>query len=448
MTRRIPQASPGLSRSSLGFGILLIALLPSCATFKMPFTGGESVPVNLGEARALRESGELLGALASLDRQLDRASLPEERARIQYERGLCYVELGSDTRALEAFRASRSWSKDKDLNAAAEIEIGWCYLRSEHFGLSKHYFERALRSGTPRHYSLEHLRYHLAVICQNLGDREGAEAYYALAQEYRPRPGDRWVYRVESEPEAESPRGGVPTAGGALVTRDRWGARSLKNNWDPMGKIVRLTIHHTATEAPSEGLSANQDAVRRIQRFHQGSRGWADIGYHFLIDPEGRVFEGRALTVQGAHVGGDSNQGNLGIALIGSFESKPPTAPQVRSLRGLVGDLCRRFNIPASGVFTHRQFARAARKGGTECPGPHVERVVFQLRKDLVGGAASALAKGSTRPRRHVVRRGESLYGIARRYGANVKEIVVTNDIATPDRIRTGEILVIPASSP
>src|SRR6478672_8513804 len=80
--------------------------------------------------------------------------------------------------------------------------------------------------------------------------------------------------------------------------------------------------------------------LRGIYAYHVLANGWNDIGYNFLIDRCGHVFEGRfggvTRPVVGAHARG-FNTGSSGIAMIGTFTSTPPTRAARRSLRELVG---------------------------------------------------------------------------------------------------------------
>ena len=103
--------------------------------------------------------------------------------------------------------------------------------------------------------------------------------------------------------------------------------------------------------------------IRKIQRAHIDASGYGDIGYHFLIGPSGRVFEGRSLEWQGAHAYKDNNVGNVGICLLGNFEETRPTPEQLRALEGLVADLSARYDIPRNRVYGHREFRT------TLCPG-------------------------------------------------------------------------------
>ena len=88
------------------------------------------------------------------------------------------------------------------------------------------------------------------------------------------------------------------------------------------------TLHHAAGFSASD-LADGKVQVKRIQRLHQEGNGWADIGYHFLIDAAGTMYQGRPYTqdislvqkptlVIGVHVAGH-NTGNVEICLLGCF---------------------------------------------------------------------------------------------------------------------------------
>lgn len=156
-----------------------------------------------------------------------------------------------------------------------------------------------------------------------------------------------------------------PPAGGAgwrLVSREAWGAAALKGNHDPMGAISRITLHHTDEHAGMRGRS-DAEVVRAIQAYHRDTLGWADIGYHYLVGRDGRVYEGRAVSAQGAHSGGANNKNNLGISVIGNFSCCLPPATQLEALAGFLADRRRAYGVGAGQVLGHRDL------GNTECPG-------------------------------------------------------------------------------
>jgi hypothetical protein len=141
-------------------------------------------------------------------------------------------------------------------------------------------------------------------------------------------------------------------------TRADWGAVNV--NCGGALNPVKMTIHHTDT--PSSNPAAR---VRQIQDYHRNQNRWCDIGYHFLVDEQGVVYEGRKISIMGAHAGG-ANTGNIGIALIGSYENAEPSAAQLSSTAKLVAELSSKFSIPLSRstVKGHREFGAS-----TDCPG-------------------------------------------------------------------------------
>ena len=108
----------------------------------------------------------------------------------------------------------------------------------------------------------------------------------------------------------------------------------------PLQKVV---IHHTVEPAP---VGDPADAVREIRRLHTEEYGWDDIGYGWLIGPDGSVHRGREGT--GAHVLGH-NEGTLGIALLGDFSHAAPPPAAVDALVDLVAAVTSTAGIDPSG---------------------------------------------------------------------------------------------------
>jgi hypothetical protein len=174
----------------------------------------------------------------------------------------------------------------------------------------------------------------------------------------------------------------------AILPRSAWGARAADHgDLVAMSKPYRITIHHTAILSSSRSENAAAAQIFQIQGGHQRSDGWADIGYHYLIDPAGRVWEGRPLRWQGAHAGGDHNIGNIGVCLLGRFlrgaDGQEPSADQVVALERLLRHLCGTYAIPAGHIYFHRRFK------ATECPGPRLEAAVNGIRRRMERGAQS-----------------------------------------------------------
>ena len=134
-----------------------------------------------------------------------------------------------------------------------------------------------------------------------------------------------------------------------------------------MRPINEIIVHCTATRANWWAKSATKDKVEEVRRWHMQDRGWKDIGYHFLIDRDGTVAEGRPLDQVGAHTQ-DHNTGTIGISLFGGFGSAATdnffynfTPEQDKALRALIKDLSAMYKITK--VSGHNEYAAKA------CPG-------------------------------------------------------------------------------
>ena len=201
-----------------------------------------------------------------------------------------------------------------------------------------------------------------------------ADRFATSAQRRRAR---RGLDDVEAERGATGTS--VPLPGGGIVTRLAWGALPA----DPgrltphRGTWSRITVHH----------SADQNAIAGIQRYHMRTNDWGDIGYHFLVDSAGRVYEGRSLAWRGAHAGNaSSNQGNLGICVLGDYSTGRPGAAALRSLEALVTALARAHGIPDARIIPHGDLK------ATDCPGPYLTSWTHNFRK---GSRTAAVTAGT-----------------------------------------------------
>ncbi|MFE9253374.1 peptidoglycan recognition protein [Streptomyces sp. NPDC007088] len=116
-----------------------------------------------------------------------------------------------------------------------------------------------------------------------------------------------------------------------IVTRAGWGADEdlREREFSYTNTVKAAFVHHTA-EGNDYTCEEAPAVIRGIYRFHVESSGWRDIGYNFLVDKCGNVYEGRAggvnKPVMGAHTLGFNND-STGIAVLGTFtEVEPPAA--------------------------------------------------------------------------------------------------------------------------
>jgi N-acetylmuramoyl-L-alanine amidase len=138
-----------------------------------------------------------------------------------------------------------------------------------------------------------------------------------------------------------------------------------------MRPISEIIIHCSATRPEWMFDRPLDDKVREIRRWHVNDRGWRDIGYHILIDRNGKVANGRPIDQVGAHTQG-KNTGTVGVCLIGGHGSSERdkfadhfTPQQEATLRKVLADLLKTYP-GITKVSGHNQYAAKA------CPGFNV----------------------------------------------------------------------------
>ncbi|MEQ8677689.1 MAG: N-acetylmuramoyl-L-alanine amidase [Aggregatilineales bacterium] len=202
-----------------------------------------------------------------------------------------------------------------------------------------------------------------------------------------------------------------------VVSRTNWGCPDGQNSpqWSPSyTTISHLIVHHTVSP---NGESDYPARMRSIWNYHTNSLGWGDIGYNYLIDPNGVIYEGRA--------GGDGSVGahfscmnsrTMGIAMIGTFSSQSPTQNALRSLERLLAWKADSLNISPLNTSYHSPSALNLRNisghrdgnsspygcpGGTVCPGDVLYGLLPQIRNNvqaIVQNAATATPTPTTTP--------------------------------------------------
>jgi hypothetical protein len=168
-------------------------------------------------------------------------------------------------------------------------------------------------------------------------------------------------------------REGIAAQVGARA-RKEWGAAPAAEGTGSLGSPRMITVHHSgggAFSALEERPAAL--AIKGIQAMHMSVKGWDDIGYHYIVDPAGRVWEGRHLDRIGAHAGSRQlNTGNIGLLLLGNFDLQEPPPQQLARLGILLDKIRHLFAIPAAEVYTHNAVRTREGLGPTACPGRHV----------------------------------------------------------------------------
>jgi len=125
--------------------------------------------------------------------------------------------------------------------------------------------------------------------------------------------------------------------------------------------IKKIVIHHTDSELRDLTGDKRMDGrdykamIRAIYYFHAVSRGWGDIGYNYIIDPLGNIYEGRygGDRVVGAHAK-CYNNGSVGISIIGNYEKANISKPAMNSLVALIAKKAKTYHFDPSGKSSFR----------------------------------------------------------------------------------------------
>jgi hypothetical protein len=201
----------------------------------------------------------------------------------------------------------------------------------------------------------------------------------------------------------------------AVVSRVAWGSPDGEGSRVPASyyPVNHMVVHHTAdssTLLPGEPNWAAR--VRAEWSFHTYTRGWGDVGYNYLIDPNGVIYEGRAGGDDAVAFHDTANYGSMGVVLIGTYATVPPTAASQSALVDLLAWKAAQKHIDPLGssyyygcaissycapyhpgaitpnIAGHRQIT----PGHTSCPGDqalaYLPSIRNRVKQALSGGAS------------------------------------------------------------
>ena len=197
---------------------------------------------------------------------------------------------------------------------------------------------------------------------------------------------------------------GADAARPTILTRAAWGAdESLRRGTPSYGQAQVALVHHTVSS--NTYSSAEVPAILRgIYAFHVNGRGWSDIGYQFLVDRFGRVWEGRYGGVDKAVVGaqaGGFNSGSFGASVVGDFTSASAPTAVSTALARLIAWKFTIHGIPASGTVsingkTFNRIGGHRDANQTSCPGKVYDRLPA-IRADVAAKMGTVRARPFSR---------------------------------------------------
>ena len=129
---------------------------------------------------------------------------------------------------------------------------------------------------------------------------------------------------------------------------------------------IRITVHHEGTKLEMQDDAAKK--IRNIQAWGMGKdRNWADIPYHFLIAPDGTIYQGRNVNTVGETNTEYDPTGHLLITCLGNLEVQEVPSQQLESLVNLIAYTSWKYKIDLQTLGTHRDHSTQ-----TTCPGKNL----------------------------------------------------------------------------
>ena len=150
-----------------------------------------------------------------------------------------------------------------------------------------------------------------------------------------------------------------------IVSVAQWGGTPADASLARKQEITHITLHHQGEPFP-EGKDPVQ-YLRKLQAWSRTTKHWLDIPYHYIIDLDGRIYEGRKL-----EYAGDTNteydpKGHALIEVVGNFEEVEPNQNQLDAVVDLMALLAAKYKVSIDAIHGHKDYSAQ-----TVCPGEHL----------------------------------------------------------------------------
>jgi hypothetical protein len=169
------------------------------------------------------------------------------------------------------------------------------------------------------------------------------------------------------------------TNGPTIITRAQWGAAPPRaipecppeggtgtagTTWGAADRLEGAVVHHTVNPNDYATVAEAMQLIRNDQAYHQNGNGWCDIGYNFLVDKWGNIYEGAQGSITapiiGAHAGG-FNTRTVGVSMVGTYTNVAPSAAQKDSVAEIAGFRLAQYGVDPD---TSATFTSAGRTAG------------------------------------------------------------------------------------
>jgi N-acetyl-anhydromuramyl-L-alanine amidase AmpD len=147
-----------------------------------------------------------------------------------------------------------------------------------------------------------------------------------------------------------------------IISKNDWGGVAGDSTLMKNHKIEHITIHHAGVI--DDGSKSGVQKMKDLQTFSLEEKGWGDVPYHFVIDLQGRLYEGRDVKYAGDTNTNYDPTGHLLICVNGNYEEQQVTSESYETLVHFTAKMAETYSIPVEKIKTHRDYAT-----DTVCPG-------------------------------------------------------------------------------
>jgi hypothetical protein len=133
-------------------------------------------------------------------------------------------------------------------------------------------------------------------------------------------------------------------------------------------RITHVTLHHTGSAQPLLPTDDPREKLRGLQSWGARDRNWWDVPYHYLIDLDGRIYEGRDWRFMGETNTTYDPAGHFLISVIGNYGRQEATPAQLVAIADLMAWAIDQFGVPLERIGGHYNYAE------TTCPGPGLRK--------------------------------------------------------------------------
>lgn len=150
-----------------------------------------------------------------------------------------------------------------------------------------------------------------------------------------------------------------------IITKAEWGggesSGTMKSHFP-----ISITFHHEGSPKPLTPNENPKELLQKLQKYGWNQKNWPDLPYHYLVDLDGNLYEGR----DPMHVGDTNTKynpaGKLLISVMGNYELQAANEKQLTKIADLMAWLCDYYNIPPDTIRGHMEYTP------TDCPGKYL----------------------------------------------------------------------------